>query len=82
MKRETCKERINEVVQAHQLTIVLKLRAEKDNNITCERGILTRLIKQLITPQREEDEIKPKGIKIGYSKIHQIHQVQWILFQV
>ena len=47
------KTRIKEVVQAEQVTIVLKLRSKKYKTITRERGILTRLIQQLVTPQRE-----------------------------
>ena len=52
MKQETWKTRVQEVGQAHQVTIVLKLGADKDKTITRERDILTCLIKRLVTLQR------------------------------
>ena len=54
MKRETRKKIVNEVGQAQQVTISLNLEIKKDKTITCERSILTRLIKRLITTQRDE----------------------------
>ena len=59
MKQDTRKTRIKEVVQAYQVTIVLKIRSKKYKTITCERDVLTHLIKRLITPQREENDTKP-----------------------
>ena len=53
MKQETWKIRVKEVVQYHQVTIVSNLKSKKDKTITYERGILTRLIKRLVAPQRE-----------------------------
>ena len=82
MKRDTWNTRVKEVGQAHQVTIVLKLRADKDKNITRERDILTCLIKRLVTPQREEDDINPEGRKRGDKRSHQINKVQWRLWQV
>ena len=76
MKRETWKTIVKEVGQSHQVTIVLKLKSNKDKTITRERDILIRLIKRLVTPQIEEDDIKPKGRKRGDGRIHQIHQAQ------
>ena len=63
--------------QSHQVTIVLKLRSNNDNNITRERGILTRLIQIIVEPQREEYNIKTEGIKRRDGRSHHIHQVQW-----
>ena len=65
--------------QAYQLTIVLKLRAKRYKTITRERGILSCLFKGIVTPQKDENDIKPKGRKIRDGRIHQIHQVQWKL---
>ena len=39
-KQETRKTIVKEVGQAHQVTIVLKLKRKKDNTITRERDIL------------------------------------------
>ena len=41
MKQETWKTVVKEVVQAHQVTIVLKLKRNNDKTITRESGILT-----------------------------------------
>ena len=79
MKRETRKTRVKEVGKPHKVTIVLKLMGKKDKTITRERGILTRSIKRLVTPQREEYDISTKERKRGYNRSHQIHQVQWRL---
>ena len=70
MKLGTWKTRVKEVGQSHQVTIVLKLNSNKDNTIKRERGILTRLIKRLVTPEREEDDINPEGRKRRYGRIH------------
>ena len=63
--------------QAHQVTIVLKLIAKKYKNITHERVILKCLIKRLVTPQIEEDDIKPEGRKRRDDRSHQIYQFKW-----
>ena len=67
------------MVQNHQVTIFLKIRAKKDKTITHEGGILTRLIKRIVTLQKEKDGINPERRKIGYGRIHQIHQFKWRL---
>ena len=41
---------MQEVGQSHQVKIFLKLKSKKDNNITCERGILTRLQGNYVNP--------------------------------
>ena len=46
MKQETQKARVKEVGQSHQVTIVLKLRSNKDMTITRERAILTPVMSQ------------------------------------
>ena len=79
IKRETRKIIIKEVGQAYQVTRVLKLRAKKDKTITRERGILSRLFKRIVTPQRDKNDIKPKVRKIGDDRSHQIYRVQWKL---
>ena len=65
--------------QAHQVIIVLKLKRKKDKTIMRERVILIRLIKWIVTPQREENDTNPEGRKRGDGRILQIHQVQWRL---
>ena len=65
--------------QDHQVTIVLKLNINKYKTITRGKGILTRLIKRLITPQREENDINPKRIRRVDGRSNHIHQVYWRL---
>ena len=68
--------------QAYQVTIVLNIRAKKDKTITRERGILTRLIKLLVTPQREENDTKNKWRNRGDDRRHKIHQFHWRIWKV
>ena len=45
----------------------------------CERGILTHLVNQVVTPQREEDYTNTKGRNIGNGRSHHINKFQWRL---
>ena len=40
-----------------------------------KRGILTRLIKRLVTPQKEENEINYRERNRGDGRLHQINKV-------
>ena len=79
MKREKRITRVKDVGQDHQVTTVLKLKSKKYKTIRRESVVLTRLIKQIVTPHREENVIKLKVIKREDFRRHQIHQVKWIL---
>ena len=56
------------VNQACQLIIVFELIEKEENTITCKRGILTRLIKRLITPN--------KGRR--WHQAHNMKEMRWI----